>query len=746
MPPPRSRFWSLESRLPLALCGLLLSALAVLVYVSYLNVRGAVLDAASQRLRNLSGQFAGLLQQEVRGTAAETERVAGQPVLARALQGFAVPDSAVAAALRPAGADSIRTASVELWDARRRRIAAVGSDTAAVDKVSNEGFLASVAIPERGAVGPFMMVGDSLAIPSAAPIRLGSAVLGYVVRWRFLNSSDGGQATLDLIGPGAALLIGSPKTGVWTDLSGRVPPPPVDASGDTLVVQYDHPERGARLAAASQVPGAPWVVQIELSHGSVLAPAHQFLRRIAGIAVAVLILGFIAVWLLVRRITIPLRDLTETSEAFSRGDYAARVVVPRHDELGRLAEAFNHMAERVQDTHARLEAKVEELRTTQEQFAQAQRMEAVGRLAGGIAHDFNNLLTVILGEAELALVGTSPDYPDALRQIKKAGDKAADLTRQLLTFSRRQLVEPTVFNLNELVQDLNKMIARLIGEDIALVTRVDAPHALVRADRGQVEQVIMNLAVNARDAMPKGGRLVIETQTVDLDQDFAGTRPELQAGEYVLLSVTDTGSGMTEEVKGHIFEPFFTTKDRSRGTGLGLATSYGIAKQAGGHLAAYTELGVGTTMRFYVPCAGPSARPAPAVSHGSDRGEETILLVEDDPGVRKVATRILVGRGYQVLQAESGEEAIPVLEQHTGVVHLLLSDVVLPGISGRELAGRVRAMRSGIKVLFASGYTDDVILQHLLNTGDEVVLQKPFREAELARKVRALLDQAASSD
>jgi signal transduction histidine kinase len=482
------------------------------------------------------------------------------------------------------------------------------------------------------------------------------------------------------------------------------------------------------------------VVQIELSQGAVLAPARQFIRRFALIALGVLGVAFLGVWLLVRRITVPLRHLTAVTDEFSQGQYSSRAHVERRDELGKLGGAFNHMAQRVQETHERLETNIAELKSTREQFAQAQRLEAVGRLAGGIAHDFNNLLTVILGETELALEGKTEDHQESLLQIKKAGERASELTRQLLAFSRRQLLEPTVFNLNDLIRDLDRMIGRLIGEDITLVTRVEAGHAMVRADRGQVEQVIMNLVVNARDAMPNGGRLVIETRSAQLEQEYADSRPELAPGEYVLVTVTDTGTGMSEEVKSHIFEPFFTTKDRTRGTGLGLATSYGIAKQAGGHLAAYTELGVGTTMRLYLPVVAAQPRPAPVPGSVRETGEETVLLVEDDPGVRKIANRILSGRGYRVLEAAEGDEALNIVSQHQDTIHLLLSDVVLPGLSGRELAARIREQRPGIRVLFASGYTDDVILQHLLEAGDEAVLQKPFTEADLSRKVRAVLD------
>ncbi len=386
---------------------------------------------------------------------------------------------------------------------------------------------------------------------------------------------------------------------------------------------------------------------------------------------------------------------------------------------------------------------ITERRLLEEQLRQAQKLEAVGRLAGGVAHDFNNLLTVVLGESEMALEDLPDDHPirDALQAIHSAGTRAGGLTRQLLAFSRKQIVERVVFDLNELVIGVDKMLRRLIGEDIELIVRTSSDPVVVSADRGQIEQVLVNLAVNARDAMPQGGKLVIETDNVTLGEDYARGHADAVAGDYALISVSDTGTGMTPEVKARLFEPFFTTKERERGTGLGLAVCYGIAKQFGGHINAYTESGLGTTMKVYLSrVAQPAEAPSKTVAASAPRGTETILLVEDEESVRRMGIRILRGQGYRVLEAADGERALQLLEGAEGHVHLLLCDVVMPGMGGRELAQRVADRRPEIKVLFASGYTDDVILQNQLLEGDVALLRKPFTRSALASKVREVLD------
>ncbi len=382
-------------------------------------------------------------------------------------------------------------------------------------------------------------------------------------------------------------------------------------------------------------------------------------------------------------------------------------------------------------------------RQLEQQLRQAQKMEAVGRLAGGVAHDFNNLLTVILGECDMLLEEVSAEHPthQPLAEIRKAAERAAGLTRQLLSFSRRQLVEPTVFNPNTLVTDTEKMLRRLIGEDIDLETRTAPRLGNVRADRGQIEQILVNLVVNSRDAMPQGGKLLIETSNVRLDEDYTRGHADVTPGEFVVLSVSDTGSGMTEEVKQHLFEPFFTTKEHGKGTGLGLATSYGIVKQFGGHIGAYSEVGVGSTMKVYLPRVQEDPTSADVSTQALRGGKETILVVEDEEAVRRMAARVLTSKGYSVIQAGDGEEALRVLASHSGPVHLVLTDVVLPKMGGRVLAEQVRALYPNTRVLFASGYTDDMILQHQLLQRDVQLIQKPFTAESLARKVREVLDE-----
>jgi PAS domain S-box-containing protein len=385
---------------------------------------------------------------------------------------------------------------------------------------------------------------------------------------------------------------------------------------------------------------------------------------------------------------------------------------------------------------------ITELRQAEERFTQAQKMEAVGRLAGGVAHDFNNLLTVIISATELVrseLPADSAHLGD-LADIRRASESAATLTQQLLAFSRKQIVEPVVFNLSDVVAETGQMLRRLIGEHIKLEMRLTA-NANVRADRGQIQQVLTNLAVNARDAMPAGGVLAIETGTIAIEPHDVEMHPDLSAGEYAVLTVSDTGMGMTEEVRARAFEPFFTTKERGQGTGLGLATSHGIIKQAGGAVDVYSELNVGTAFRIYLPQVDePTTQEHPVKPPPQPTGTETILMVEDEAAVRRVGARLLRSLGYHVLEANDGFEALRILREHDGVVHLLFSDVVLPGLGGRELAQRAKAERPGLKVLFASGYTDDVILQDRLASKDLMLLQKPYSRLALSQKVRAALD------
>ncbi len=380
------------------------------------------------------------------------------------------------------------------------------------------------------------------------------------------------------------------------------------------------------------------------------------------------------------------------------------------------------------------------------QYHQAQKMEAIGRLAGGVAHDFNNLLTAIMGYVGLTLYTLPLDDPvrQDIEGIQQTAERATNLTRQLLAFARKQVTHPTILNLNELILNVDKMLRRFIGEDIELVTLPAPDLGQVKADPGQLEQVLLNLAINARDAMPHGGKLTIETANVTLDDTYASHHAEVTAGQYVLLSVSDTGVGMTEEVKAHIFEPFFTTKERDKGTGLGLATCFGIVKQSGGHIWVYSEVGQGTTFKIYLPCLEDTVSPGPEQDKSDDlpRGTETVLLVEDEPSVRELAVRTLRQQGYQVLEAANGDEALRVFQEHAEeAIHLLLTDVVMPRLGGKELADRLKAMHPDIKVLFISGYTNNAIVHHGVLKPGITFLPKPFSPQMLAHKVREVLDR-----
>jgi len=410
--------------------------------------------------------------------------------------------------------------------------------------------------------------------------------------------------------------------------------------------------------------------------------------------------------------------------------WASATIAPVKDENGTIT---NFVA---------IQEDVTETRSLEAQLRQAQKMEAVGRLAGGVAHDFNNLLTVITSYSQLLLedmAAADPRRAD-LQEIQRAAIAAAELTRQLLAFSRQQVLEPRVLNINDVLSAAGKMLQRLIGEDVALQLTLAPDLGNVKADPGQLEQVIMNLAVNARDAMPDGGKLTIETANMDLDASYTAQHAVVAPGSYVLITVTDTGSGMDEPTKARLFEPFFTTKELGKGTGLGLATVYGIVKQSNGYIWVYSEHGHGTSFKVYLPrvddTTAANAEARPLFANG---GTETILLAEDASGVRAAAQEILKRLGYTVLVATDGHAALQLSRARTDTIHLLVTDVIMPEMSGRQLADRLKEQRPGLKVLFVSGYTDDAIVRHGMLEPGIAFLQKPFTPQTLARKVREVL-------
>ncbi len=390
---------------------------------------------------------------------------------------------------------------------------------------------------------------------------------------------------------------------------------------------------------------------------------------------------------------------------------------------------------------------ITERKQLEQQFLQAQKMEAIGQLAGGIAHDFNNLLTIINGYSQLLLegIGTDERLRNQVNEIKNAGERAAALTRQLLAFGRRQVLRPQVLDLNGVVSNMDKMLRRLIGEDIDLVTLCREGLGRVKADPGQIEQVIMNLAVNARDAMPRGGKLTLETADVELDENYTRNHVAVRPGRYVMLAVSDTGLGMDAETQAHIFEPFFTTKEQGKGTGLGLATVYGIVKQSGGNVWVYSESGRGTTFKIYLPRVDELADSASAATGQRQvpRGSETVLLVEDEDAVRALVRDVLESSGYNVLEANGATQALLISERYAKPIHVMLTDVVMPQMGGRELAARIASRHPETKVLYMSGYTDNAIVHHGVLDADTPFLQKPFAPDAVARKVREVLDGRA---
>jgi signal transduction histidine kinase/CheY-like chemotaxis protein len=449
----------------------------------------------------------------------------------------------------------------------------------------------------------------------------------------------------------------------------------------------------------------------------------QALNRMLLILGAVAVLaGACVAFLLSRQITRPIERLVAGTRQLQKGNFEFQLPIQGKDEVAHLGRAFAEMRDSLQKSR--------------EGMLRSARLEAVGRLAGGVAHDFNNLIMIIKGYSEMLLDSATPDSRPQIEEIKRAGDRASALTRQLLAFSRKQILEPQILDPNQIVKNMVKMLQVLIGEDIELVTSLSTGIGRVQADPGQLEQVVMNLAVNARDAMPTGGKLIVETQPTELDDCYATAHPDVTPGPYVLVAVTDTGCGMSKDTLEHIFEPFFTTKDPGKGTGLGLATVYGIVKQSRAHITVYSELEKGTTFKIYFPSldkAIPLSRSLPFAA--APKGEGTVLLVEDEPALRVLAAESLRKLGYNVLQAANGLEALAVADGYIGHIGIVVTDVVMPRLGGPELVARLREKRDGFSVIFMSGYTELAALENS-KIGHAVLLNKPFSTEVLARKIR----------
>ena len=759
--------WSLSNisfkyRLPLLIGTHLALIIVACSWASYRAVKASAFDVGRERLQNLTQQLSALLQQSANNISTKTATVANEPTIRTFVKSpTTASQTEVQKILQqfvaPQDANSIR---VELWSTDRLLLVSPESEATPLGDLTPE-FKQSAAEPFRS-IGNIRQLKDTIGFPAVAAVKSDDGkVAGYLVRWRkFSASADTRQQMTRLLGTNATLYIGNQANDTWTDLAAIVAKPPLEVRAHEDIQTYDRDGKTPVLTLARPIVGTPWLILIEFPDDVVLKPVNGFVKRMLIIGVLLFVIGVASAFVLSRNITVPLNELTDGATAISRGDHSRTVNINRKDELGELATAFNAMVEKLRESQRELEHKVQErtaqleesnrrldeaLHHTENQLVQSQKLEAVGRLAGGISHDFNNLLTVILGYTDISKRNLKEGDPllRNLEEISKASERAASLTRQLLAFSRKQVMQPKVFDMNTVVSDLRKMLRRMIGEDVELRVSLEPELGNIKADPVQLEQVIMNLVVNARDAMPKGGKLSIETSNIYLDEAYAREHVSVVPGEYVMLAISDTGCGMDEETRQQIFEPFFTTKEPGKGTGLGLSMVYGIVRQSGGNIWVYSEEGTGTTFKIYFPRVTAAAQEYKRTNGfvEAPTGCETILLVEDAGLVRTLARQVLETAGYCVLEAASAEAALKVCDSINGTrIDLLLTDVVMPGMSGNDMSKILLARQPDMPVLYMSGYTDDAIVQHGVLEPGINFLQKPFTPAALAMKVREVLD------
>jgi len=759
--------WSLSNlsfkyRLPLLIGTLLALIIVACSWASYRAVRASAFDVGRERLQNLTQQLSGLLQQSANNVSTKTATAANEPTIRTFVKSPATASRTEVQKLlqqfvAPQDANSIR---VELWSTDRLLLVSPESEATPLGDLTPE-FKQSAAEPFR-TIGNIRQLKDTIGFPAVAAVKGDDGkVAGYLVRWRkFSASADTRQQMTRLLGTNATLYLGNQANDTWTDLATIVAKPPLEVRAHEDIQTYDRDGSTPVIALARPIVGTPWLILIEFPDDVVLKPVSGFVKRMLIIGAILFVMGVVSAFVLSRNITVPLHELTAGATAISRGDHSRTVNINRRDELGELATAFNAMVEKLRESQRELERKVHErtaqleeanhrldeaLHHTENQLVQSQKLEAVGRLAGGISHDFNNLLTVILGYTDISKRNLKEGDPllRNLEEISKASERAASLTRQLLAFSRKQVMQPKVFDMNTVVSDLRKMLRRMIGEDVELRVSLETELGNIKADPVQLEQVIMNLVVNARDAMPKGGKLSIETSNIYLDEAYAREHVSVVPGEYVMLAISDTGCGMDEETRQRIFEPFFTTKEPGKGTGLGLSMVYGIVRQSGGNIWVYSEEGTGTTFKIYFPRVTAEAQEYKRTNGSVEapQGCETILLVEDAALVRTLARQVLETAGYCVLEAASAEAALKVCENINGTrIDLVLTDVVMPGMSGNDMSKILLAKQPDMPVLYMSGYTDDAIVQHGVLEPGINFLQKPFTPGALAMKVREVLD------
>jgi signal transduction histidine kinase/CheY-like chemotaxis protein len=753
-------------KLPLLTTVLLTVAVTAISWTAYHEMRRTTVDAAGEHLLSVSRQIASVFTDADAKLRREGTPLSRDPVLARAI---ATSDpSARADALRKltARAKTAPVYGVELWTSHGTRVLSAGKVLAETPEMSTF----------KTAVNPLVIVNDSVLTDVRVPVvdARGDTV-GVLRELSRVSSSQSKQLLGGLIGGKAILLVGNASGDVWTDLDKRVEGPAAGTARGTTATSLR--DGIPWMGALSPVTGTPWVIWVARPESEILARVHGFLIRIILVAIGVVVLGAFGAWLLGRHIIAPLSQVTRAAEAIAGGDYSIRLKPVRHDEVGRLAEAFTTMAGAIEQAsielsdqaveletqQAELQEANEELRQTvsamtqareahkqlEAQLQQSQKMEAVGRLAGGVAHDFNNMLTVMISYTDLMLANTTiaEDVRNDLKQVRSAADRAATLTRQLLAFSRKQVLRPSVVDVNEVVGGVTTMLARVMPENIRVSTTLGTGLEPVFVDRGQLEQVLMNLAVNARDAMESGGSLTIETSNAMLDDSYVGFHPGGAPGPHVVLSVRDTGIGMDAATRERIFEPFFTTKPVGQGTGLGLATVYGIVQQSGGSIYVYSEPGRGTIFKVYFPAhrteQDARAETIPATVAAAE--SMSVLLVEDDPAVRDATRVVLKSLGHTVTATPDVAAGLALVRASVERFDVVLTDAVMPGKSGLELAEILRIERPDLPVILMSGYAEETINFDQSKMPGMLFIEKPFTAPTIARALAQVKPASAQA-
>ena len=745
------RLNSIAWKFPLLLSGLVLATAALFVGVAYVQFAGTLYDAAGQRLRTASLLVSNMIVQGAPNRQAQMAGIARDPAVMEFLRsGQFKPEATAAIERSTARQPEPGRMSVRLFDVNGdERLAHVWNDSLSTPTWASREIKRGTLGSKPLVIGPIINNSGKAefqivsAVVERSETERTSKVIGYVVDTRAVVGR-GQKAIQDLIGGGATLLIGE-RGGSWTDLEKIVPgAPSIEQTGAPFV--FDNSPRGPGIGIAQPVPGTPWLVWLQQPREKVLAPVRQYVLRIIPTAGGVALVGALLVWLFSRRVTRRIVRLTEEVDRMEIGDRPAASSVPTpSDETERLRAAFERMSERLKKQ-----------RELEAQLRQSQKLEAVGRLAGGIAHDFNNILTVIRNYGELVReeLPENSEVRSDMNEVVNATDRASGLTRQLLAFSRHQIVTPRVLDLNEVIKTSERMLRRLVPTNIELITRLEPRLSRICADSGQMEQVILNLTINAADALPSGGKITIHTQNVELDGTFAkgvgsfsngnGSDPH---GRYATLVVSDNGSGMDAATLSRIFDPFFTTKEAGKGTGLGLSMVHGIVNQNGGKVWVYSEPNRGTTFKLYFPVVEaemPALVPSRETTITFGGGGATILVVEDDPATREVTRRVLVRGRYTVIEATNGVEALEELKLSSGRIDIVLTDLMMPQMSGVELAERVATLYPDLPVLLMSGYADlDVNGTGTFDRSREF-LEKPFTASALLAFVRNAVARGAA--